>query len=119
MIDSVDHGRLAGSELESWLGHNEVISQIADQPDRDFAEVTWSQYGVVATDEIAVTARCGPLAYFCKAPSYLTYPVMADRIFGTDVRDVQLGLELADHLWVIYGDELAAQARRIRGGRAS
>jgi hypothetical protein len=42
---------------------------------------------------------------------------MADRIYGTDVMDIQLGQELAEALWRRQGVDLAAQALMQRTGR--
>lgn len=116
MIDVLHAGPLRGSELERQLGRGEVIRQVQDRPDREFPEVCWCQYGIIPTNEVAVTARSGPTAFFALAPSWLAFPVMADRIFGADVLDVQLGQELADMLWVRYGTELAASALSQRRG---
>lgn len=115
MTPPVHMGPLAGSALEAHIARDEVIRQGAAGPDKEYPQVTWCQYGIVPTIEVAVVASCGPLAYFAKAPSWLVVPVMADRIFGTDVVDLQLGQELADQLWERHGPELIAQAMRLRG----
>lgn len=117
LIDVLHAGPLGGSQLERHIGRGEVIRQVQDQPDKEFPTVRWCQYGIVPTNEVAVTASSGPIAFFALAPSRLAYPVMADRIFGADVLDLQLGQELADTLWVRYGTELAALALSQRAGR--
>lgn len=115
MIDHLHIGPLAGSDLEAHIARDEVIPQGAAGPDKEYPEVTWCQFGIVPTIEVAVVARCGALAFFAKAPSWLVVPVMADRVFGTDVADIQLGQDLADHLWDRHGAELIAEAMRQRG----
>jgi hypothetical protein len=116
LIDVLHAGPLGGSALERHITRGEVIHQVRDRPDREFPEVRWCQYGIVPTNEVAVTARCGPVAYFALGPSWLAFPVMADRIFGADVLDVQLGQELADALWGRHGAELVALAMSQRTG---
>ena len=108
---------MSGSALERHIARREVIPQVQNRPDREYPEVRRDQYGVVPTNEVAVTASCGPIAVFALAPSGLVFPVMADRIYGTDVMDIQLGQELAEALWRRHGVELAAQALSQRIGR--
>ncbi|WP_370305543.1 hypothetical protein [Sinimarinibacterium flocculans] len=117
MIDVLHAGPLSGSALERHIARGEVIPQVQNQPDREYPEIRWHQYGVVPTNEVAVTASCGPIAVFALASSGLVFPVMADRIFGTDVMDIQLGQELAEALWRRHGVELATQALIQRTGR--
>jgi hypothetical protein len=116
LIDVLLAGPLGGSALERHIARGEVIVQVQDRPDREFREVSWCQYGIVPTNEVAVTARCGPIAFFALAPSWLAFPGMADRLFGADVLDVQLGQELADALWSRHGSVLVAQALTLRTG---
>lgn len=117
MIDVLHAGPLSGSALERHIARGEVIPQVQDRPDREYPEIRWHQYGIVPTNEVAVTASCGPIAVFALAPSGLVFPVMADRIYGTDVMDIQLGQELAEALWRRQGVDLAAQALMQRTGR--
>ncbi|WP_043765390.1 hypothetical protein [Algiphilus aromaticivorans] len=119
MIAGLASGVLAGSGLERHIARGEVIPQAESCPDKQVPEVTWDQYGVVPTDEVAVVARCGPARFFAKAQSYLLVPPMADRIFGLDVDDQRLGHELAEYLWGQYGAELMAAAERQRAGPAA
>jgi hypothetical protein len=107
-------GPFSGSDLEGYIFRDEVIPQLESCSDKQYPEVTWDQYGIVPTNEVAVVGRCGSAVYFAKAPSYLLVPGMADRIFGTDVADQQLGHELADRLWERHGAELIVQAMRRR-----
>jgi hypothetical protein len=114
LIGILHAGPLGGSELERHIARGDVILQTGDRPDREYPEVRWCQYGIVPTNEVAVTARCGPIAFFAMAPSWLAFPGMADRLFGADVLDVQLGQELADVLWSRHGSALVAQALTLR-----
>lgn len=106
---------LAGSDLELRIARGEVIPQMESCPDKQYPEITWNQYGIVPTNEVAVVGSCGSAQYFARAPSYLVVPVMADRIFGTDVVDERLGHELAGVLWERHGAELTAEVLRLRG----
>ncbi|MEC9358664.1 MAG: hypothetical protein VX836_12450 [Pseudomonadota bacterium] len=117
MIAGLTCGALAGSDLERRIARGEVIRQAESCLDKQVPEVIWDQYGVVPTNEVAVVASCGPITFFARAPSILLVPGMADRIFGTDVADLQLGQALADALWARHGAALTAQAKR-QGGRA-
>lgn len=115
--DLLDHGKLAGSDLEHEIASGKFILQEDNRPDHEYPEVVWNQYGIVPANQVAITARCGELAYYARQPSYLAYPYMADRLFGTDVLDIQLGHELADQLWTRYGHQLREQALRLRSVR--
>jgi hypothetical protein len=108
-------GVLADSNLERHIAHGEAIPQAESCPDKQFPEVTWDQYGIVPTNEVVVVASCGPVRFFASAPSLLLVPVMADRIFGTDVADQLLGHELGDALWERHAAALIAQAMGQRG----
>ena len=114
-MDGLQMGPLTGSGLDGYIAREEVISQVNACPDKQYPEVTWVQYGIVPTNQVAVIASCGPAKFFAMAPSPLLWPGMADRIFGTDVADLQLGQALADHLWDRHGAELMAEALRVRG----
>jgi hypothetical protein len=118
MIEGLRSGTLADSDLQRRIARGEVIQQANDRPDREYPLIRWSQYGVVPTNEVAVTVHCSALAFFAMAPSRLLFPAMADRIFGSDVLDIGLGAELADALWHLHGAELRAQALMIGSGGA-
>jgi hypothetical protein len=115
VIIGLTSGEFSGSELERYIARGEVIPQAESCPDKLVPEMVWDQYGIVPTNEVAVVASCGPVRYFASAPSLLLVPVMADRAFGTDAADQQLGHQLADALWERHGQALAAQAMRLRG----
>jgi hypothetical protein len=117
LTEDLQHGPLTGSDLERQLATDDVIPQQENRPDREFPEVAWNQYGLIPTNEVVVTVRCGPMAFYAKAHSYLEYTRMIDRIFGTDVADIQLGHELANYLWEVYGSRLAVQVLIVRSGR--
>jgi hypothetical protein len=110
----VHTGPFIGSSAERHIARGEAILHAQDCPDKQFPEVIWDQYGIVPTNEVVVTARCGSIRFFATAPSALIVPPMADRIFGTDVFDIQLGHALADRLWERYGETLIAEAAKLR-----
>lgn len=115
MIRGLHIGPFSDSALEGYIARDEVIPQAESCPDKQYPEVTWDQYGIIPTNEVAVVGRCGPVKFLATAPSNLVMPAMADRIFGTDVADLQLGHALADQLWEHHGAELIAEALRVRG----
>lgn len=51
------------------------------------------------TMEIAVVVQVGQRRLALDEPSPLLTPSMADRIFGIDIADQQLAMELTDRLW--------------------
>ena len=110
-------GALAQTELEQRIDRGEVIPQAESCADKQVPGIVWDQYGIPATNEVAVVARCGALKFFAAAPSYFLIPAMADRIFGLDPADAQLGHELAEFLWDRHAAELLAEAQRIGQAR--
>lgn len=107
-------GATPGSDIEQRISRGQVIPQAESCQDNQVPEVVWAQYGIPATGEVVVVACCGALSYYAVASSYLLVPSMADRIFGLDVADEQLGHELADQLWGRHGAELIAEAQRLK-----
>jgi hypothetical protein len=116
LIAGLTIGAFGGSELEDHISRGEVIWHAEMCADKQVPQVLWDQCGIIPTNEVAVIARCGTARFFAKAPSYLLVPPMADRIFGPDVADLQLGDELANLLWECHGNELRAEAQRLMGG---
>jgi hypothetical protein len=113
-------GLLAGSDLARQIHDGECICQMQASADPECPAVTWSQYGLIATNEVVVTACCADLGYFIKAPSMVAHPPMAERIYGMDVLDAQLGLRLGERLWKLHGAALRAHAEVQAGeGRAA
>jgi hypothetical protein len=103
-------GLLAAFDLERQIREGECICQMQASADPECPAVTWSQYGLIATNEVVVTACCAELGYYIKAPSMVAHPPMADRIHGMDVLDAQLGLRLGERLWALHGAALRAHA---------
>ena len=83
-------------------------------PDNQYKEVSWSQYGLIDTNEIAVVVTCGSKSYAARAKSRLIVPAMAERVWGMDTLDVTLAFELGDKLWENYSDELIREADHVR-----
>lgn len=82
--------------------------------DKEYPEIIWHCYGLTASNEVAVIARCGNLEIGACRESSLLFPVMADRIWGMDVDDVDLALLLSEEIWNRDGERLLAEARRIK-----
>jgi hypothetical protein len=71
-------------------------------------------FGLIDTNEIAVTVRSGNLRFGIAQSSWLLYPEMIDRIFGMDISDQQLAAKLADELWCKHSSVLTDLAQRTR-----
>lgn len=81
-------------------------------PDNQYPQVKWRIFGLIETNEIAVLAECGDLKLAACEESGLLFPPMADRIFGIDVMDQELALQLSDRLWSEYSEQLIAKANQ-------
>lgn len=75
-------------------------------PDREYPQITCSIYGVPKTNELFVrlTNRC--ISFVAATDSPLSFPAMADRVFGIDVADAQVAFGLAEKLWEEHRSEL-------------
>jgi hypothetical protein len=93
-------------------GH--AISFCHESPDHAYPEIKWQIFGLIDTNEVAVTARCGDIRVGIAQESWLSYPLMADRIFGIDVADDQLARKLAAELWKAHSVQLVEAAERVR-----
>ncbi|WP_281783333.1 hypothetical protein [Sinimarinibacterium flocculans] len=112
-------GELAGSDLARQIDEGECICQMHAAADPECPAVVWSQYGLVASNEVVVTARCADLGYYIRAASMVAHPPMAERIYGMDVLDGQLGLRLGERLWELHGAALRAHAANQAGEGAA
>lgn len=70
-----------------------------DLQDKEHAEVTWTQYGLMDSNEVVVVARYRGRSFAIAGPSPLFHPAMADRVFGIDAADEQYAFELSERLW--------------------
>ena len=89
----------AASRLEGYLRANACIVYHEDLPDREYAYVKCSIYGVPNTNELFVRMSNGKVSFVAVAPSPVEFPLMADRIFGLDAADHAVAFGLADKLW--------------------
>ncbi|SEP72314.1 hypothetical protein SAMN04488038_101292 [Solimonas aquatica] len=113
MSADIQLGEVSGSIVAMWISGPSSIRQMDSTPDREFPEVVWDQYGYIPENQIVVTATCGTLAFYAKAQTWLLFPPLVDRVFGTDIDDVNLGLQLGDALWAAYGELLKQESGRL------
>jgi hypothetical protein len=86
-------------------------------PDPEYPFVKCSIYGSPKTNELFVRLTNGPVEFVGVAPSPVTFPVMADRIFGLDALDHAVAFELADRLWEKHRAELIGTGNRKKEAR--
>lgn len=89
----------AAVRLERFLRSQACIAYHEKIPDPEFSEVTCSIYGVPKTNELFVRITNGRTSFVACAESPVSFPTMADRIFGLDVEDHAVAFRLADKLW--------------------
>jgi len=100
--------------VDEALASSRAIAYCDESPDNEHPEITWQIFGLMDTNEIAVVARCGELRVGICRESGLVYPGMADRIFGIDVSDQQLAMQLCSELWDAASERLTDEAIRLR-----
>ena len=108
-------GQHVAQQIAEAIKAGKAIIFGADIPDNEYIEIRWSQYGLVDTNEIAVVVTCGSKTFAAVDSSRLDVPVMADRIWGMDVFDVELAADLGDKLWESYSTELLQEVHRNSG----
>lgn len=94
------------TRLERLLRSQACIVYHENIPDREFSEVTCSIYGVPKTNELFVRITNGRASFVACAESPVSFPTMADRIFGLDAEDYAVAFRLADKLWEQHRAEL-------------
>ncbi|MGH8528366.1 MAG: hypothetical protein ACRETN_00780 [Nevskiales bacterium] len=93
------------------LKAGKVLTYALDIADKDVAHVTWSIYGLVDTNEIAVVVSLSKVPYAAaRAPSAVLVPTMADRRFGIDMDDQAVADRLSNELWAMCSSELQRAA---------
>jgi hypothetical protein len=102
------------SRIVNALQRGRAIKFCEESPDNELPEIRWQIFGLIDTDEIAVTATCGEFKVGISEQSWLLYPPMADRIFGIDQGDLQLAHKLTHDLWTTYSMQLIEHAAKIR-----
>lgn len=105
-------------KVREALESNKAISFGPPIADKEHPEIMWQCYGLVTSNEVAVIARCGELEIGACRESGLLYPHMADRIFGMDVADQDLALQLSEAIWSRDGERLLEEARRTKPSKA-
>lgn len=103
---------LPAERLKVLLQAKQCIVYHEDLPDPEYPDVKCSVYGAPRTNELFVRLSNGERAFVEVAPSPVTFPVMADRIFGLDVEDHAVAFGLADQMWERYRAELTAPPRK-------
>jgi len=87
------------TRLERLLKSGCVIPYIMDNADREHPGVRWCVYGAPETNELFVSATNGPVVFVRAVASAVIVPPMCDRVFGIDVRDLQLAGDLTAIMW--------------------
>lgn len=95
----------AGDRLEQFLRSNACILY-EEMKDREYPQVACFVYGVPKTNELFVRVTNGIVSFVEAVPSPVSFPIMADRIFGIDAADSTAALELAEELWNRHRGEL-------------
>ena len=96
------------------LESNQAITFGPPAEDKEHPQITWQCYGLIATNEIAVIARCQELEIGACQESTLLYPVMAERVFGMDLNDEELAFRMADEIWAQHGERLLTATRKAK-----
>lgn len=99
MTSNFEEQQLQLKALANQLG---MIPFLDNSPENEIVGLAWSIYGVVSTNDIVAKAAIGEFAIYASRPSPLAYPYMADRIFGMDVADEHVAVELSHKIWRQY-----------------
>lgn len=111
---SQDGSQAVIAKLDDALARGRAIQFCDESPDNQFPEIAWQIFGLMGSNEVVVVARCGELRLAASRESGLLYPPMADRIFGIDVADQELAMQLSDELWARESERLTSEVNRLR-----
>ncbi|GAB3375151.1 hypothetical protein NCG89_03005 [Spongiibacter taiwanensis] len=64
-----------------------TIPYMANMAEEFLVGLTWTLFGVVESNELAVRGRAGRVDVFGHVPSLLFYPLIANRLFGINAAD--------------------------------
>lgn len=109
-----DIGQHVVAQVTELIKSGKAIVFGSNIPDNEYSEVSWSQYGLIDTNEIAVIVMCGSKAFAARAQSRLVIPAMAERVYGMDPLDEALAFELGDKLWTVFSEELIQEVSLMR-----
>lgn len=93
--------------LEKLLRARACIVYHQDLPDPEYPHVRCSIFGAPKTNELFVQLTNGKVAFVAVTQSPVSFPAMADRLFGMDPADHAVAFALADKLWDIHRSALA------------
>ncbi len=110
-----DESQAVIAKIDDAVARGRAIKFCEQTPDNQFPEISWQIFGLIETNEVAVVARCGELRLAVSRESGLLYPAMADRMFGIDVADQELAMQLSDELWARESEKLMSEVNRVRG----
>ena len=102
----------ASDRLAKLIAENQVIVFEAGFPDEEFPYVICSMWGAMPSNEIFVRLTNGVVSFVESVPSPLIFPTMADRVFGMDVVDSQVAVELADRMWAAHKRQLIIPGKK-------
>jgi len=70
-----------------------------EEKDKEIPGLQWEIYGDTETNEIVVIAVLENERHEKRGKSPVLYPTMIDRIFGTDLADLDLAYRLSDEIF--------------------
>jgi hypothetical protein len=90
---------------------NEKIEQQRYYPyieseDKEFPNVKWFVYGLIDTEELLIAVANTTKIFYEVVRSPVYFPKMIDRVWGIDIDDNQVAIEISDKLWKEHKEEL-------------
>jgi hypothetical protein len=114
-MTTLDSAQETAQQVIEAIVIGQVIAYASGMADKEYPEISWAIFGLPITGEIAVLARVGDLRLGRAAPSPLLIPKMSERVFGIDLADHDLAMQLSGELWEELSPRLIAAALRQRG----
>lgn len=110
-MDSTSFPETPEARLERLLRARACIVYHDDLPDPEFPHVRCSIFGAPKTNELFVKLTNGTVTFVAVTPSPVSFPAMADRLFGLDDSDHSVAFGLADQLWELHRSALTQSVR--------
>jgi hypothetical protein len=104
----------AAKRLAKFQRTKGTIPYHVDLPDKEYAYIKCSIYGVPRTNELFVKLTNGKVTFVEAIKSDLSGPAMADRIFGMDVMDSNDAFSLVERMWKKHKKSLILDPDRSR-----
>lgn len=106
-MDSTSSPETPEARLEKLLRARACIVYHKDLPDPEYPHVRCSIFGAPKTNELFVKLTNGAVSFVAVTKSPVTFPAMADRLFGLDAADHAVAFGLADKLWDTHRSALS------------